>query len=155
MNKPDTPPLLIKGKYVSAIDGFADAWNWLISSVLNLQVGDGLTLDWVDEHPTLSVAPKERGAFAVDFSTMTVTNCHFQLGRNGTLCAAPDRVISDGTWYVVIPHSAPSSAVVSDTPQTDADTTSIPLFRISAGEVVEDYRGMPIVPMWDNEAEGA
>lgn len=152
-DKPQTPPHMIRGKYISAVTGFADAWDWLIDSAFNFEVGDGLDLQWSDDHPRLTLtAAKERGAFALDGAT--VTNCHFQLGRNGPVVTLPDKTLSDGTWYLVIYHTEPSQSQISETPQTGNDYTSIPLFTISGGEVTDDYRGMPIVPMWDAE-EGA
>lgn len=156
--KPSTVPHLVKGRFVSAIDGFADAWNWLIDSAFNFSVGDGLKLTWVDDHPKIELddeeegdggeAPVETGAFA--FNGGVVSNCHFMLGRTGPVYTLPAQSLGDGMWYLNIPHSNPSGASLSlSGGSASYNSTSIPLFSISGGKVVADYRGMPIIPMWD------
>lgn len=156
--KPSTVPHLVRGKFISAIDGFSDAWNWLIDSAFNFSVGDGLKLTWDDDRPKIELdegeeeeeAPVETGAFA--YNDGVVSNCHFMLGRTGPVYTLTDRAISDGTWYLVIYHTEPNLSEITTTPQTGLDYTSVLLFSVSGGKITADYRGMPIVPMWDAEA---
>lgn len=157
-SKPSTVPHLVKGKFVSAVEGFSDAWNWLIDSAFNFSVGDGLKLTWNDDHPKIELddddeeeeeASVETGAFA--FNNGVVSNCHFMLGRTGPVYTLPAKSIGNGTWYLVIYHTEPNLSNITQTPQTGLDYTSVPLFSISNGKIVEDYRGMPIIPMWDAE----
>ena len=55
----------------------------------------------------------------------------------------------DGTWYLNVPHDNPSQASVSrDAGPNDDDNTRIRLFTVKDGDITEDYRGMPFVPIY-------
>lgn len=63
--------------------------------------------------------------------------------------------IGEGMWGVEVDHSSdgPSAKIVSiDDPvqeNTDTKKTVIPLYEIEDDQIVADYRGMPVVPLYD------
>ena len=79
-----------------------------------------------------------------------ITHCYFQFGRqiyavgNGTVQAS-----GDAEYYLLIPHDYPSNATIVTTTQgtgSDLTRTRLPHFQVSTGEIIKDYRGMPVVP---------
>lgn len=85
------------------------------------------------------------GAFAVVDGK--ITNRHYMVARTVYTVSGNDPDATNGTWYLVVPHAAPSSATLTTSPSgiTNDTQTVIPLFTISNGEISDDYRGMPIV----------
>lgn len=85
------------------------------------------------------------GAFRWDGAE--ITHCYFQFGRQvislGTVQAS-----GDGLYRLKIPHDQPLNATVITTSESsDLTKTIIPLFQVSNGEIIHDYRGMPVVPV--------
>ncbi len=78
-----------------------------------------------------------------------ITNCRFMFGRAVYVIADVQDATADGTWSLVIPHAAPAQAsVLLNASQTTGLTqTVVPLFQVSNGEIVADWRGMPVVPV--------
>lgn len=80
-----------------------------------------------------------------------ITHCSFYAGHQ--IYTLPDVAVeagqSEGIWYLNVPHANPQGATVSRTEgSNDDDNTAIKLFNIVNGEVKNDYRGMPFVPMY-------
>ena len=87
----------------------------------------------------------EQGAFRWEGDK--ITHCNFQFGREvhsiGYVQAS-----GDGTYWLKVPHDTPARASVVTTQETsDLTKTVIPLFRVEDGEIAEDYRGMPVIPV--------
>lgn len=78
-----------------------------------------------------------------------ITNCRFMFGRAVYEIAEVQDATADGTWSLLIPHAAPAQAsVLLNASQTTGLTqTVVPLFQVSNGEIVADWRGMPVVPV--------
>lgn len=78
-----------------------------------------------------------------------ITNCRFMFGRSVIHLDDVQDATADGTWWLVIPHAAPANASVllNASQLTDLTQTVVPLFRVSNGEIVADWRGMPVVPV--------
>lgn len=78
-----------------------------------------------------------------------ITNCRFMFGRAVYGIADVQDATADGTWSLLIPHGAPAQAsVLLNASQTTGLTqTVVPLFQVSNGEIVADWRGMPVVPV--------
>lgn len=81
-------------------------------------------------------------------------NCKFQFGR--VVHAIEDQTANDdGTYYLVIPHANPGSAVVimledeEESEESDYTVTKIPLITVQDGRITQDYRGMPVVPVYE------
>ena len=88
-------------------------------------------------------------AYGVEGTDCKFINCRFQFGR--TVYSIADQTANaDGTYYLVVPHANPSGAsVVASNPGTDDDATSIPLITVQDGRITEDYRGMPVIPVYE------
>lgn len=86
-----------------------------------------------------------QGAFAVVDGK--ITNRHYMVARTVYNMSGSDPDATNGTWYLVVPHAATSSATLTTSPSgiTNDTQTVIPLFTIYNGEIIDDYRGMPIV----------
>ena len=78
-----------------------------------------------------------------------ITNCRFMFGRAVYEIADVQDATADGTWSLLIPHATPAQAsVLLNASQTTGLTqTVVPLFQVSNGEIVADWRGMPVVPV--------
>lgn len=84
----------------------------------------------------------------------TFKYCHFQFGRRTYMPTQSTWTIAipeDGcTFYLYIPHDTPAAAVVvTQDAGNSLYATSVPLVEVDGeGNVVDDYRGMPVVPVW-------
>jgi len=85
------------------------------------------------------------GAFAVVDGK--ITNRYYMVARTVHSVSGNDPDAEDGTWFLVVQHSAPSSATLTTSPSgmTGDTQTLIPLFTIVNGKITADYRGMPLV----------
>lgn len=90
----------------------------------------------------------DSGAFRFDGGS--ITHCNFMFGR--TLYSLSDvENVTDGRWCLVVPHSNPGGATVQVSSASSSDTqTVVPLFTISGGEVVTDFRGMPSIAVYED-----
>lgn len=155
MNKPQQLADFKKGKAWGAIDHLCDTLNWVVQFINNLKGEDGITIEDADtDRPIIRLdddyidGAGSSGCFS--YSKGKIVNCHFKLGRNGEVVTLPDKVAGNGTWYLTIIHSNPSSSTIStNSSATTSQQTCIPLMTIENGKVTQDYRGMPIIPMWD------
>ena len=97
--------------------------------------------------PITPIGGADYGAFRWDGEK--IANCKFSFGRQVYGLQDVENATADGTWSLVIPHATPAQAtVLLNTDQvTGLTQTVVPLFRVSAGAVVEDWRGMPTVPV--------
>ena len=88
-------------------------------------------------------------AYGVEGTECKFVNCRFQFGR--TVYSIADQTANaDGTYYLVVPHADPSAAsVVASNPGTDDDATCIPLLTVQDGRITADYRGMPVIPVYE------
>ena len=90
-------------------------------------------------------AANAQGAFR--FEDGKITNCRFMFGRTVHTLADVQDATADGLWSLVVPHDKGAPQVVRDTSErTSLTKTVIPLFRVSEGEVTDDWRGMPCIP---------
>lgn len=84
-----------------------------------------------------------------------ITHCSFMFGRGVyTISDKNPAPYSDAahTWYLVIPHSNPGGASISDSQSggTDDSQTVIPLFSTDvSGDITADYRALPTVPVYE------
>ena len=87
------------------------------------------------------------GAFQLESGKLI--NCHFMFGRS--VYNVSDTPIGDGTWNLVVPHANPANAsIVNGSGGGTSNTqTVIPIFVISQGVIVADYRGMPCIPVYE------
>lgn len=78
-----------------------------------------------------------------------ITNCRFMFGRSVIHLDDVQDATADGRWSLLIPHAAPQNASVllNASQSTDLTQTVVPLFQVSNGEIVADWRGMPVVPV--------
>lgn len=78
-----------------------------------------------------------------------ITNCRFMFGREVITLDDVQNATADGRWSLLIPHAAPENASVllNASQSTDLTQTVVPLFRVSNGEIVADWRGMPVIPV--------
>ena len=77
-----------------------------------------------------------------------ITNCRFY-AKHSVVSLSDVIGSADGTWYLNVPHSNPSNASLSTSSgNNDDNNTSIPLFTIADGEVAQDWRGMPFIPIY-------
>ena len=77
-----------------------------------------------------------------------ITNCRFY-AKHSVVSLSDVIGSADGTWYLNVPHSNPSNASLSmSSGNNDDNNTSIPLFTIADGEVTQDWRGMPFIPIY-------
>lgn len=75
--------------------------------------------------------------------------CHFYAAHGIHTAASVDA--SSGSWYLNVDHSNFSniSGTVSKTEgQNDDNHTSVKLFVISGGRIIDDYRAMPFIPVY-------
>ena len=87
----------------------------------------------------------EQGAFRWEGDK--ITHCNFQFGRT-VLSLGVVQASGDGTYWLKVPHDTPAAASVVTTQETsDLTKTVVPLFRVDDGEIAEDYRGMPVIPV--------
>ena len=95
--------------------------------------------------PLTPVGGDSQGAFAVVDGK--ITNRHYMVARTVHTVSGNDPDAEDGTWFLVVQHSAPSSATLTTSPSgmTGDTQTLIPLFTIVNGKITADYRGMPLV----------
>lgn len=94
-----------------------------------------------------------------------VVNCRFMFGRRVVILeedfVLPSHeeggatVVDDGKYYLIIPHEDPDDAFIADDPGDGNDdvTTVIPLFEYSGGELVDDYRGLPTIPVYETDED--
>ena len=90
-----------------------------------------------------------QGAFR--FEGDRITHCNFYAAHRAVSLSDVEieEGEADGTWYLNVPHANPGSATVSKTAgQNNDDYTAYKLFKIEDGEVEEDYRGMPFIPIY-------
>lgn len=114
--------------------------------MLQAQSGDMAGGEGMDNGlPLVPIGGDVQGAFAVVDGK--ITNRHYMVARTVYNVSGNDPDATNGTWYLVVPHVAPSSATLTTSPSgiTNDTQTVIPLFTISNGEISDDYRGMPIV----------
>lgn len=87
-------------------------------------------------------------------------NCVFQFGRktykigaSATFDVVP---FTAGTYYLNIPHSNPANAMVIPIDVGNTLTqSSIPIVELDEnGEVLLDYRAMPVIPVWEATPAG-
>lgn len=83
----------------------------------------------------------------------TISFCNYQFGRAVyTIVNREDIPYADvpRDWFLAIPHDHPEQATITDSPdEMNEDRTVIPLFGLDTkGNIVKDYRGMPVVPVW-------
>lgn len=120
--------------------------------VIDNQEGGPWTIEYHNTAPTFggtSQAAEEYGAWRWDSSTHTFKYCHFQFGR--AVYSLQDQSIEGpGTVYLNIQHDAPDGASVSLTPVDNTlQSTHVPLITIDKdNNITNDYRGMPVVPVW-------
>ena len=99
----------------------------------------------------LPIAPVGGGApqGAFRWEDGKITNCYFMFGREVYSLEDVANATAEGTWSLVIPHATPTQAsVVRNTSEyTNLTKTVVPLFRVVNGEVTQDWRGMPVVPV--------
>lgn len=115
--------------------------------MLQAQSGDMAGGEGVDNGlPLVPIGGEPQGAFRIDDGK--VVDCHFLFGRT-TVTINDFPLDGDGLYSLSIPHSSAGSAtIVKNTSDINSLTqTIIPLFRISNGSVVVDYRGMPVIPV--------
>lgn len=87
--------------------------------------------------------------YGVEGTDCKFVNCKFQFGRS-VYEIADQTANANGTYYLVIPHAAPENAAVMATnPGTDDTATCIPLITVVDGKITNDYRGMPVVPVYE------
>ena len=87
--------------------------------------------------------------YGVEGTDCKFVNCKFQFGRR-VYEIADQTANANGTYYLVIPHAAPENAAVMATnPGTDDTATCIPLITVVDGKITNDYRGMPVVPVYE------
>lgn len=87
-----------------------------------------------------------QGAFRWDGEK--ITHCYFQFGRN--VFSIPDvQASGDGTYYLKVPHEygGLNASIITTNESSDLTKTIVPLFEVSNGEIIRDYRGMPVVPV--------
>lgn len=90
-----------------------------------------------------------QGAFR--FEGDRITHCNFYAEHRAVSLSDVEieEGDADGTWYLNVPHANPGGATVSKTAgQNNDDYTAYKLFKIKDGEVEEDYRGMPFIPIY-------
>lgn len=76
-----------------------------------------------------------------------ITHCNFQFGR-AFHHLSDVQASGDGTYYLKVPHDYPSHASIITTNEfSDLTKTVIKLFQVSGGEIIDDYRGMPVIPV--------
>lgn len=90
-----------------------------------------------------------------------ITNCRFMFGRKvikieddyelPTAEIDGRTTVADGVYSLIIPHEDPQDASVEpDTSEvSDDEQTVIPLFEYEDGSIVDDYRGMFTVPVYE------
>jgi hypothetical protein len=78
-------------------------------------------------------------------------NCRFMFGRK-TYSINDQTANSNGTYYLIVPHSNPEDATVSvggvNTSSSDTHTV-VPLIAVENGIITADYRGMPCIPVYE------
>ena len=85
------------------------------------------------------------GAFRLEGDN--ITHCNFQFGRQ-IIHLSDVQLSGDGIYYLKVPHNSPMSAsIVTQQESSDLTKTVIPLFQLSNGEIIYDYRGMPVIPV--------
>ena len=95
-------------------------------------------------------ADKE-GAFQIENGKFI--NCFFMFGRR-VITIRDQEISGDGMYCLIINHENPSASTVGKhdgstwTEPSDL-TTEVPLVQISDGIIVKDYRGMPVVPVYE------
>lgn len=94
--------------------------------------------------------------FGEDGEVEETLNPYIMVGRR--IIEATGSVDGDGSWGVKVSHGVKgkvTAEIVSDVEpeqdNTDSSETMVPLYEISDGEIVNDYRGMPVVPLYDVE----
>ena len=94
------------------------------------------------------VAPSSEGAFSYELGK--IRNCRFAFGRI-VYKINDQEANTDGKWCLRVPHATPGSATVVKDPSetTGDDVTIVPLFTVSGGMVTDDWRGMPVIPIWE------
>ena len=76
-----------------------------------------------------------------------ITHCNFQFGR-AFHHLSDVQASGDGTYYLKVPHDYPSQAsIITTNESSDLTKTVIKLFQVSGGEIIDDYRGMPVIPV--------
>ncbi len=99
--------------------------------------------------PLVPIGGEAQGAFR--FEGDRITHCNFYAAHRAVSLSDVEieKGEADGTWYLNVPHANPGNATVSKTAgQNNDDYTAYKLFKIKDGEVEEDYRGMPFIPIY-------
>ena len=82
------------------------------------------------------------------------TNCHFMFGR-AVVSLLDTPLGGDGKYYLVVNHANVSASAITriedeeNDPENDYTKTYVPLVWIANGFIVDDYRGMPVVPVYE------
>lgn len=119
-----------------------------------------------EENRTFAVRAEDSGEGDGAETEFYVTNCRFMFGRRvvvieddfllpTTSDGDGGEMIADGRYYLVIPHEDPDDAYIADDPGDGNNdmTTVIPLFEYEDGEIVDDYRGLPTIPVYETEED--
>lgn len=121
MNKPQQLANFQKGKAWGSVEHLCDTLNWIIQFINNLKGENGIIIEDADtDRPVIKIDDDyidggSSGCFA--YSNGKIVNCHFKLGRNGDVVTLPDHAAGNGTWYLTINHSNPSSSTISTSSQ--------------------------------------
>ena len=97
--------------------------------------------------PIETPAGETQGAFRWEGGK--ITKCAFMFGRQVFELEDVEDANEDGRWSLVIPHETPGGATVERNTgkNTNISQTVVPLFEVSNGVIVRDWRGMPVVPV--------
>lgn len=101
--------------------------------------------------PLTPLGGETQGAFRWEGDK--ITQCHFYAAHG--IHTLEDVTIGEGqangTWYLNVSHPASggiTGSVSKTEGQNNDDNTCIKLFKVENGEVTEDYRGMPFIPIY-------
>ena len=110
------------------------------------ETGGSSGSDFYGGTETLWGTSSQYGAFQCDGKW--IRNCHVMVGRRVISCADV-KIEKSGTYYAKVTHtdSSESLEVTTDGSGNTDEVTYIPLFVTTNGEVTNDYRGMPCIPL--------
>lgn len=99
-SRPTSPAQVIKGKFISATEGFADTFNWIAQTLFNLKAGKGIRIFWADpSHPVIELEETEE---ETEEEEETVSKTTFNGTDGSTSTSSTVNFVSAGDANVVV-----------------------------------------------------
>lgn len=147
----------------SQLDSLKDKWEFIKTYTLHpneVTNSDGekvlaapVAVEYHNVCPTfagVASGAEPYGSWRWDSATSSFTYCNFQLGR--AVYTLQDQTLTGdyGVIYLNVLHDQPEESKISTTPiDNTLSTTHVPLIQVDRDmQVVNDFRGMPVIPVW-------